>query len=207
MPEATHHRRPTGRSTLAVALLLFAGAVLVAAVVAAVVVASTAALLVAAVTAYLAGVAATRVLAEELARSRRDAARARADQARADSERAQVVARQHRLTVTTLARRLAESEAAATTLRTRLALAREQVSDTSARLVRESRRTATRIAVLQAEVDRLQDELAALAPDDMLATWDGAEDLSPADADHAGVVDLMTWEQRATPPSTRRKHA
>ena len=30
MPEATHHRRPTRRSTLAVALLLFAGAVLVA---------------------------------------------------------------------------------------------------------------------------------------------------------------------------------
>jgi hypothetical protein len=203
MPEATHHRRPTTRVSLAVALLGLAGLVLAVALV----VASATALLVAAVTSYVAGVAATRVIGDELAASRRDAARARAAQTRADSERARVVARQHRSAVTALARRLADSESAATTLRARLALAQEQVGDTSRRLVRESRRTSTRIAALQAEVDRLHEELASLAPDDMLATWDGVEDLSPAEADHAGVVDLMTWEQRATSPSTHRKHA
>lgn len=203
MPEATHHRRATTRISLAVVLLGLASLALVGSLV----VASATALLVAAVTSYVAGVGATRVLADELAQSRRDAARARARQAHADSERAQVVASQHRSRVTALARRLAESESAATALRTRLALAQEQVGDTSRRLVRESRRTSTRIAALQAEVDRLHEELAALAPDDMLATWDGVEDLSPAEADHAGVVDLMTWEQRTTPPGTKRKHA
>ncbi len=185
------------------ALLGFAGVVLVVALV----VASATALLVAAVTSYVAGVAAARVLDDELAQSRRESARWRAAQARADGERAHAVARQHRLTVTTLTRRLADSQAVAGALRDRLELAQEQVGDTSRRLVRESRRTSTRIAALQAEVDRLHEELAALAPDDMLATWDGVEDLSPAEANRAGVVDLMTWEQRATTPSTHRKHA
>jgi hypothetical protein len=204
MPEATRHRRAGTRISLAVALLGVAGFVLVVALI----VASATVLLVAAVTSYVAGVAASRMLADELAQVRRDAARARADQALVDTQRSQAVARQHRLAVTTLSRRLADSHAAATALRIQLALAQEQVTDTSRRLVRESRRSSTRMAALQAEVDRLHHELAVLAPDDMLATWDGVEDVSSApDADHAGVVDLMTWEQRATPPSGRRRHA
>lgn len=203
MPEATHHRRPTTRVSIAVSLLVLAGVVLVVALL----VASATALLVAAVTSYLAGVAAARVLADDLAQSRREAARARAAQSRADCERAQAVATQHRRAVTTLTRSLADSESAASALRARLALAQEQLGDTSRRLLRESRRTSTRIAALQAEIDRLQGELATLAPDDMLATWDGVEDLSPAEADHAGVVDLMTWEQRTTSASAHRKHA
>ncbi|CAA9384647.1 MAG: hypothetical protein AVDCRST_MAG21-1915 [uncultured Nocardioidaceae bacterium] len=228
MPEPSRHRRPSTRTVFAVVLLVIAGLVLLTALV----LASAAALLVAAVSSYAAGVAGTRMLAAELAQSRRDAARSRAEQAQADTARAQVIAGQHRRAIAELGRRLGQVESVATSLRAELTSAEEQVSDTTRRMLRESRRASARMASLQSSLDRLNHELAErttalgevtarlaaredmLATDDMLATWDGMEDLPQAmdpaeDPDHAaaGVVDLMTWEQRATPTSPRRKHA
>jgi len=207
-------------------LLVLAGLVLLTALV----IASATALLVAAVTSYAAGVAGTRMLADELAQSRRDAARSRAEQAQADSARAQVIAGQHRRAIAELNRRLGQAESVARSLRAELTSAQDQISDTTRRMIRESRRASARMGSLQSSLDRLNQELAerttalgevtarlasreeTLATDDMLATWDGVEDMPQAmdpveDPDHAGVVDLMTWEQRATPTSPRRKHA
>lgn len=162
-------------------LLAIAGAVLVGALV----LRAPWALLTAAVVASAAGLAATRLVANELAQSRHDAARDRVRQA-------------HAYAAITRARTSEHADYVAE-LRTRLHLAQEQAVDTSALLVDATRRTAH----LQTTVDTLRAELAA--QDDLLATWDGSTD----DTDTAAVVDLLAWEQRANAAADlpRRKHA
>lgn len=168
-------------------LLALAGAVLVAALV----LRAPWALLSAAVLAYAAGLAAARLVADELAQSRHDAARDRVRQAHAYAAITRTRVREH-----------ADSVAE---LRTRLHLAEECAADTSVLLVDATRRTAR----LQTTVDTLRAELAA--QDDLLATWDGStEDTDDGtDDEHASVVDLLAWEQRANAAADlpRRKHA
>ena len=182
---AASRRQRSVRVTVAVGLLATA----TLAVVCSLVLGSLAAASAAAVLALLAGCAATRIVANELAQSRRDAARERVtlahDYARLSAQR---VAEQAGF-ARTMTDRVRERDAEIGRLHGTIRLADRRVAKVQARLRTEEKLTAE----LREQVDQLGRELEEQR-DDSLAFWDGGQ--------ASTVVDLLAWEERTTAERT-----
>lgn len=177
---AAGRRRRQRGVRVTVAGCLLAAATLV--VVGAVVLGSLVAITSAAVLALLAGFASTRIVANELAQSRREAARERAalahDYTRLAAERID----EHAGFAGAMTERILERDAEIGRLRGTIRLADRRTDQALERLRSEQECTAE----LQARVEQLGRELEER--DDSLAFWDGG--------DAPTVVDLLAWEER-----------
>jgi hypothetical protein len=182
---AARRRQRSVRVTVAVCLLAAATFVVAGSLA----LGSPAAVSAAAVLALLAGCAATRIVANELARSRREAARERAalahDYARLSAERAT----EHAGFAKVMTERIIERDAEIGRLHGTIRLADRRADQAQARLRSEEKRTAE----LREQVDQLGRELEEQR-DDSLAFWDGGQ--------ASTVVDLLAWEERTTAERT-----
>lgn len=151
----------------------------------------------AAALAWVSGTVATRIVSNELAQSRRDAARDRAEQARAYTDHGRRRAEWHDARASQLIASHGQQAGAAAVLRRQLGTARTEAAENARRFRAESHRAAalaqtvdtlrgdlerreTQLDELTAALDELTTELttgltARLAErDDMLASWDGS---------------------------------
>jgi hypothetical protein len=177
--DAARRRQRSVRVTLAVLLLGAAALVVVGSLAAG----SFAAVSAAAVLALLAGCAATRIVGNELAQSRREAARDRAalaqDYARLSAARVTEQAGFARV----MSERILERDHEIGRLHGTIRLADARADEAQALLRVEEKRSAG----LRKQVDQLERELEE-ERDDSLAFWDGGQ--------ASTVVDLLAWEER-----------
>ncbi len=190
-------RRRSFRITVALVLLGLAGLLVAAAVV----IGGAPLLAIAAVSTWVAGATAARMMSNELAQTRRDAARDRSAQALAYQQMATEQARSNSAfaaaMTATVAGRDVELAALAGTLRLSEARADEAVERGRRHALRVDE-LQTRVDELAAELDRAQEEQVITA--DELAVWD--------DSQAPTVVDLLTWEERRpTGPAIDEAHA
>lgn len=176
---AARRRQRSVRVTVAVCLLAAAALVVAGSLLLGSLVVTS----VAAVLAVLAGCASTRILANELAQSRREAARERAglahDYARLSAERVTEQAGFARA----MTERILERDVEIGRLHGTIRLADCRADEAQARLRNEEKRT----TALRERLDQLGRELDE-EREDSLAFWDGGE--APT------VVDLLAWEER-----------
>ncbi len=166
------------------------------------------ALAAAAVVALLAGAAATRIVTNELAQARRDAARDRAKQAMDYQTLAAERVREHTAFSARMAARMANRDAIILRLRRALRVALRRVDEAEDRVRREARV----VAELQATVHDLRTRLDSQLGDPAEPDAETADALASWDGDAPTVVDLMGWDQRASesvgsPAEDTRKHA
>ena len=188
-------RQRSVRVTVAVLLLVLGAAVVAAALATGSLLAAS----LASVVALLAGCASTRIVLNELAQSRREAARDRALQAHEYQRLLADRAAEHRCLATAMTERIAERDTTIGRLLGNLRLADGRADEARARLRQETRRTVE----LQERLDELSRELEE-RQDDGLAFWDGG--------DSTTVVDMLAWEERVSSvteadPAALRRHA
>lgn len=146
----------------------------------------------AAVVALVGGIAATRIVVNETARVRRDAARELAQQAVSYEQLSRRAAAEHIRFASAMGARLAEREQATVRVRRalRVAMRRADAADGHATMA------AIRVSELEQELERLRPALHDRVPAaDEPAEWDGS--LVPS------VVDLVGWEQRSAEAAVR----
>jgi len=176
-------RQRSVRITVAVALLLLATLVVLAALLLSVERVSAAA----SVVALLAGWASVRILVNEIAQTRREAARDRAEQARAYRVVSSARVVEHASFAASMTERVVARETEIHELHGTIRLADARAAESQARVRIESRRTVQ----LKARLDELSRELEEERADvDSLAFWDGGE--------ASTVVDLLAWEERTS---------
>jgi len=174
------------RIIVAVALLLLSTVVVLAALLSG----TEWAISTAAVVTALAGWASVRILVNEIAQTRREAARDRAEQAQAYRRIFTQRVAEHDTFAATMTERIAARESEIRDLRGTVRVADTNAAQAQARVRVESKRT----VALQARLDELTRELEEERGDaDSLAFWGGG--------DASTVVDLLAWEERANPVS------
>lgn len=179
-----HRRRQrSARVTVAVALLLLSTLVVVGALLIGTLWATTTA----SVVALLASWASVRILVNEIAQTRREAARDRAEQAQAYRVLFCERVAEHAGFAASMTERILARESEIHELRGTIRLADAHAAQAQARVRTESQRT----VALQARLDELTRELEEERADaDSLACWDGT--------DASTVVDLLAWEERSS---------
>lgn len=193
---AARRRQRSVRVTVAVSLLALAAVVVAAAVL----LGSLLIVSVAAVLAVLLGAASTRIVLNELAQSRREAARDRAAQAQAYQQTFAVRIAEHDRFAATMTERIIARDGEIGELRGTIRLAERRADEAEERVKREARRTVT----LQERLDEVSRELEER--EDSLAVWNGVWDSGDAPT----VVDLLAWEERvaaASESGDTRRHA
>ncbi len=146
----------------------------------------------AAVLALLCGWAAARIVYNELAQSRREAAADRAAQAQAYRSMFSERASEHAEFTTAMTDRLVRRDREITELETAVVTAEQRAMEAETRVQRESRRAKQaeeRVAELQETLEIRDAEEA-----DELASWDAPLFDPQLDA----VVDLLAWEQKVS---------
>jgi hypothetical protein len=134
--------------------------------------------------ALVCGFAATRIVANELAQSRRDAARDRAAQAHAyQSIYAERIAEHNRF-ATSMTEQIIERDGQIGRLLATVRLVRRKADDAEDRAEREAARNAELQGLLDAASRALEEQA------DAVAFWDGT--------DVPAVTDLLAWEERVT---------
>lgn len=187
---AARRRQRSVRVTVAVCLL----AVATLAVTGSLLLGSLAATSAAALLAVLAGCASTRIVANELAQSRREAARERAALAHDYSRLAADRIAEQAGFARAMTERIHERDAEIGRLHGAVRLADCRADEARARLRSEQERTAE----LRERLDQLGRELDE-EKNDSLAFWDGRE--GPT------VVDLLNWEERVAQRADVRRQA
>lgn len=192
----SRRRQRSVRVSVAVGLLVVAALVVTGALLLGSLLASS----LSALFALLCGVASTRIVLNELAQSRREAARDRAAQARAYQRIvAQQIGARGRF-ATTMTGRVADRDAEIGRLAGTLGLVKRRAEAAENKVKREARRNVE----LQERLDEITREQAERDErDDNLAFWDGT--------DAPTVVDMHAWENRASAASAdqagARRHA
>jgi hypothetical protein len=147
----------------------------------------------AAVLSLLCGAAATRIVMNELAQSRREAARDRAAQARSYLQVAREASLEHSRLAATMTRQVSERDAQIGRLVGTLGLVKRRASAAEEKVKRHAQRTVE----LQQRLDEVTRELEER--NDSVAVWDGSDDPT--------VVDLLAWENRAGAASADQAEA
>jgi hypothetical protein len=171
-------RQRSVRVTVAFCLLVLGGLVVVAALVSG----SQQAVAAAAVLALVCGFAGTRIVANELAQSRRDAARDRAAQAHAYQRIYAERIAEHDRFATSMTGQIVERDGQIGRLLATVRHLGRRVDEAEDRAQREAARTAELQELLDAAARALEEQ------SDAVAFWDGEE--VPA------VMDLLAWEER-----------
>lgn len=141
--------------------------------------------------ALLSGLAAGRIIYNELLQSRRESAADRAAQAQAYRSMFSQRASEHAEFTTSMTDRLAGRDRSIRELETTVVLAEQRAIEAEARVKRESRRAneaMEKVAELQQALEIREAEEA-----DELASWDGPR----FDGDAETIVDLLAWEDKA----------
>ena len=191
-------RQRSVRITVAVALLAVATVTVMAGLLAG----GAVWLGVAAVVAWAAGVAASRIISNELAASRREHARDRAEQAQAYNDLAEQRATEQQQFTATMKQKVEDHAATITRLKATLRLAEkraefaEQTADRNkvavARAHKEIAELKARIAELEAELR--SEEERARESEESVCDLDSLDSI----ADASTVVDLLRWEDKVT---------
>lgn len=199
-------RQRSIRVTVAVALLSFA----TIAVVLALPTQSFAWMAAASVLSLVCAWASARIIYNELAQSRREAAADRAAQASAYRTMFSIRANEHAEFSTAMTDKLARTDREVRELSGTLVLAERRAAEAEHRIKREARRAND----LEAKVAELEEELEIrkAEEEDQLAVWDAAQFQLPGMSDDLDtVVDLLAWEERVNaetaPANQDKKHA
>ena len=192
-------RQRSVRITVAVALLAVATVTVMAGLLAG----GAVWLGVAAVVAWAAGVAASRIISNELAASRREHARDRAEQAQAYNDLAEQRATEQQQFTATMKQKVEDHAATITRLKATLRLAEkraefaEQTADRNkvavARAHKEIAELKARIAELEAEL-RSEEEERARESEESVCALASLDSIAAAST----VVDLLRWEDKVT---------
>jgi hypothetical protein len=187
-------RQRSIRVTVAVLLLVLAAVVVAGALASG----SLLAVSMASVVALVAGCASTRIVLNELAQTRREAARDRALQADQYQRLFADRAAEHRCYATAMKERVAERDTTIAQLLGSLQAADGRADEALERLKQETKRTVE----LQERLDEISREHEE-RDDDGLAFWDGGE--------ASTVVDMLAWEERVSSVTeadpAKRRHA
>jgi chromosome segregation ATPase len=198
-------RQRSVRVTVAVALLAVATVTVLICLLAG----GTVWLGVAAVVAWSAGVAASRIISNELAVSRREHARDRAEQAQAYNDLAEQRATEQAQFTATMKQKLEDHAATITRLKATLRLAEkradfaEQTANRNQVAVAKAHKE---VAQLRARISELEEELRgqqerASESDDSVCDLESLDSL----ADASTVVDLLRWEDKASAVESRKQ--
>ena len=153
--------------------------------------------------------ASARIIYNELAQSRREAAADRAAQANAYREMFSSRAEEHAEFASVMTDKLKRSDREVRELSGTLVLAEKRAAEAEYRVKRESRRAND----LQTKVEELEEvlEIRKAEEEDQLAVWDAAQFQLPGMGDDLDtVVDLLAWEERvaeSAPVEEKKKHA
>lgn len=159
---------------------------------------------IASVAALASGWAAARIVYNELAQSRREAATDRAAQAHAYRSMFAERASEHAEFTTVMTDRLVRRDRDVAALEDDVVAAEKRAIEAEARVQREARRANDAQERLVTLTERVQElEIRKAEEDDELATWH-------SDLDATSMVELIAWEERVSAgaaPEAEKKHA
>jgi len=173
---------------------------------------------IASVAALASGWAAARIVYNELAQSRREAATDRAAQAHAYRSMFAERASEHAEFTTVMTDRLVRRDRDVAALEDDVVAAEKRAIEAEARVQREARRANDAQERLVTLTERVQElEIRKAEEDDELATWHSDLDVplpvlgDGMNLDMDAVADLIAWEERVSagtrPPGAEQKHA